>query len=507
MKAEAAATSASPVAAALVGHGSGELLPEALRRRLERLLGADLSAVRIHREPAAKALGVLAYTRSTDIYFAPDQYDLGTQRGRELLGHELMHVVQQAQGRVRPTGLRGGLEINDARDLEREADAFGQLVGVASPDTESATAPDAPTTATNVSPDRGAYNAQHGPALAGPGVTRVAQMQQHPDAQPEASPPGTRSLPLAQVLFGLVEQWRAAGLLDPPFRPANVAAFPAIRPPRTGTIRASDATPIAAGAASAARSAPTGPGQPVPNSPERPPLRLAPGPEPVPPGEPVPFIPPALLGLAVVVIVLLWSNEPAPAWMTCMNPITQAPYGSPDEFNWTFGLSAAQRDYLQQLMRARELSPDPSVDGDSDPFAVPEAAPRRRRRDPERCFAMQVPRRGGHRRHDAYATKVTSSPTDYYVSSGPGLSINYDGLQVGTVNVWEVKTGYGWFFNPASAGLTLLTLARWDAQKTAGLAVAARCGYTHLWAHPDRHIVQLLIARWGGTPPVLNIPE
>jgi hypothetical protein len=52
-----------------------------------------------------------------------------------------------------------------------------------------------------------------------------------------------------------------------------------------------------------------------------------------------------------------------------------------------------------------------------------------------------------------------------------------------------------------------MTLARWDAQKARGLAVAATCRYNHLWAHPDRHVVQLLIARWGGAPPVVCIPE
>ncbi|HEX2687744.1 MAG TPA: hypothetical protein VHN14_14055 [Kofleriaceae bacterium] len=80
------------------------------------------------------------------------------------------------------------------------------------------------------------------------------------------------------------------------------------------------------------------------------------------------------------------------------------------------------------------------------------------------------------------------------------------GLQTGTANVWEVKVGFGWFFNPGSAGTTAATLARWDAQKNLGIAVAASCGYHHLWAHPDRYVVQLLISRWGGMPPVVNIP-
>jgi hypothetical protein len=190
-----------------------------------------------------------------------------------------------------------------------------------------------------------------------------------------------------------------------------------------------------------------------------------------------------------------------------LSPITGAPYGSEDEYTWTWQLSQPQRAYLQYLVQARRLVPDSAVDGDSDPRAVPVPAPARRRDEPGSCFAMQVPRRGGNVRHDAYATKVTSAPTDYYVRSNAALAINYDGLQPGTQHVWEVKTGHGWFFNPGSAGLTQIRLAAWDAQRTLGLAVAAACGYTHLWAHPDRHICQLLIARWGGIPPVLPIPE
>lgn len=193
--------------------------------------------------------------------------------------------------------------------------------------------------------------------------------------------------------------------------------------------------------------------------------------------------------------------------MDTLNPVTGGPYGSPDEYAWTGRLSQAQRDYLRHLSAARRLRPDPSVDGEGDPAASPSPrpAPDRGRRPPA-CFSTPVPRRGGHAAHDAYATRVTGSPDDHFVRTPAGMGINYDGLQTGTRNVWEVKVGFGWFFNPDSASLTAITLARWDAQKNLGLAVAGVCGFTHLWAHPDRYVAALLTTRWGGVPPVLNVP-
>ena len=42
-----------------------------------------------------------------DIYFAPGRYQPHDSAGLELLGHELTHVVQQAQGRVLAAAMAG----------------------------------------------------------------------------------------------------------------------------------------------------------------------------------------------------------------------------------------------------------------------------------------------------------------------------------------------------------------------------------------------------------------
>lgn len=112
---------AQPAAAA----GGGKPLPPELRSQMEQALGADFSAVRIHEGGEASAIGAKAFTRGHDIFFAPGQYDPTSEHGRELIGHELTHVVQQAQGRVEATTQAKGLAVNADDGLEHEADAHG----------------------------------------------------------------------------------------------------------------------------------------------------------------------------------------------------------------------------------------------------------------------------------------------------------------------------------------------------------------------------------------------
>jgi hypothetical protein len=108
------------------GHGGGAEMPEEVRGRMETAFGVDFSPVRIHEGPQAEAVGALAYTQGTDIHFAPGQYQPASQRGQELLGHEMAHVVQQSQGRVQATRQAKGLDVNDDASLEREADEMGR---------------------------------------------------------------------------------------------------------------------------------------------------------------------------------------------------------------------------------------------------------------------------------------------------------------------------------------------------------------------------------------------
>jgi Domain of unknown function (DUF4157)/Ubiquitin carboxyl-terminal hydrolase len=83
----------------LGGRGRGHPLSASVRQRYERYLGADLAAVRLHTDHRADDLNLRlrsdALTNGHDIYFRRGEYDLASSAGRELLAHELVHVVQQ----------------------------------------------------------------------------------------------------------------------------------------------------------------------------------------------------------------------------------------------------------------------------------------------------------------------------------------------------------------------------------------------------------------------------
>jgi hypothetical protein len=98
---------------------STDSLPDGLRTGIEALSGMDMSAIRVHRNSSRpKQLAAHAYAQGTDIHLGPGQ--------DKHLPHEAWHVVQQMQGRVRPTlQMPGGPALNTDRSLESEADAMG----------------------------------------------------------------------------------------------------------------------------------------------------------------------------------------------------------------------------------------------------------------------------------------------------------------------------------------------------------------------------------------------
>jgi len=105
--------------------GGGQPIPDQVRRGMEGALGQDFSDVRVHTDSSPDSVGALAYTQGSDVHFRPGMYQPDSQSGREALGHELAHVVQQRAGRVAsPQGL--GAPVNADPSLEAEADAIGK---------------------------------------------------------------------------------------------------------------------------------------------------------------------------------------------------------------------------------------------------------------------------------------------------------------------------------------------------------------------------------------------
>lgn len=66
---------------------------------METRFGQDFSRVRVHADAKAgessRAINALAYTVGRDVVFGEGQYAPQTTSGRQLLAHELAHVVQQ----------------------------------------------------------------------------------------------------------------------------------------------------------------------------------------------------------------------------------------------------------------------------------------------------------------------------------------------------------------------------------------------------------------------------
>ena len=94
-------------------------LPDTLKTGMENLSGMSLDDVKVHRNSDKPAqLQAHAYAQGTDIHLGPGQ--------EKHLPHELGHVVQQKQGRVKPTlQMKGKVNVNDDAGLEKEADVMG----------------------------------------------------------------------------------------------------------------------------------------------------------------------------------------------------------------------------------------------------------------------------------------------------------------------------------------------------------------------------------------------
>jgi hypothetical protein len=94
-------------------------LPDSLKSGIEQLSGYSMDDVKVHYNSGKPAqMQAHAYAQGSDIHLGPGQ--------ERHLPHEAWHVVQQAQGRVRPTmQMKRGVLINDDVGLEREADMMG----------------------------------------------------------------------------------------------------------------------------------------------------------------------------------------------------------------------------------------------------------------------------------------------------------------------------------------------------------------------------------------------
>jgi hypothetical protein len=79
--------------------GKGTALPDKTLHEMNHAFGKDFSDVKIHNDSEAaemnKELNAQAFTHGKDIYFNEGKLDTENTSGKNLLAHELTHVVQQ----------------------------------------------------------------------------------------------------------------------------------------------------------------------------------------------------------------------------------------------------------------------------------------------------------------------------------------------------------------------------------------------------------------------------
>ncbi|MEH1915864.1 MULTISPECIES: eCIS core domain-containing protein [unclassified Nostoc] len=79
--------------------GSGQPLSDDIRQPMEQAFGTDFSNVKIHTDSRSDQLNqsiqARAFTTGQDIFFRQGEYAPESHGGKELLAHELTHVVQQ----------------------------------------------------------------------------------------------------------------------------------------------------------------------------------------------------------------------------------------------------------------------------------------------------------------------------------------------------------------------------------------------------------------------------
>jgi len=108
--------------------GGGEALDSGARIQMESAFGADFSGVRVHTDTRAdtlnRELNAHAFTTGQDIFFRQGAYNPGSSSGRELLAHELTHVVQQNGDKIQRK-----LTVGQPGDkYEQEADQVARAV-------------------------------------------------------------------------------------------------------------------------------------------------------------------------------------------------------------------------------------------------------------------------------------------------------------------------------------------------------------------------------------------
>lgn len=103
-KFENSQSQASPETSSLINKtaGGGQTMNPGIKKEMGNKIGANFQNVKIHNDSNAhqmsQNLGAKAFTVGNDIYFNEGGYSPSSSTGKQLLAHELTHVVQQNHG-------------------------------------------------------------------------------------------------------------------------------------------------------------------------------------------------------------------------------------------------------------------------------------------------------------------------------------------------------------------------------------------------------------------------
>ncbi|MCL2399594.1 MAG: DUF4157 domain-containing protein [Defluviitaleaceae bacterium] len=108
-------------------------LPENLSESIKSGFGIDMGKLSLLESPEVAHMGAKATAQGNVIRFAPGQYNPDTTEGLKILGHELNHVREQAQGNIQAniegTNIHYDLGHEASSDRMGEAFASGELSG------------------------------------------------------------------------------------------------------------------------------------------------------------------------------------------------------------------------------------------------------------------------------------------------------------------------------------------------------------------------------------------
>ncbi len=110
--------------------GSGAPLPDSTRAFMEQRIGADFGGVKVHTDARSDALNqaiqARAFTTGQDVFFRQGEYEPATSGGKELIAHELTHVVQQTGSAMRAPEPDAPVAIAPASVGDRAIQAKGR---------------------------------------------------------------------------------------------------------------------------------------------------------------------------------------------------------------------------------------------------------------------------------------------------------------------------------------------------------------------------------------------